>query len=289
VVTLLPLRNSSGIPALVSYDGAIAIPQCGDFPSRTDGVRKLNEILCSLLLGGVHVEVLRSEELVIGALHDKTQLFAYTTSIHTTLRVNWAALTDRLGPLMRPRVLMVEEIHKAYRQGQEVVQSMASFSPLFLLSGYTAMVYRNNSDALNNLWITVEQLTEHLWNEYYLKNRSSFPDYVAKAHLKPKIKKTLGRIATKHKLLCLSDVFSKDCYRALSRARRKRNALAHEGAVPDSDSISQLWSVLPELLETAAGISEPLGLRRLSGGVVENWDSPARTDFDEWVILARAL
>ena len=51
VVTQLFLGNSSGIPALVSYDGAIAIPQCSDFPNRVCAVRKLNEILCSLLLG----------------------------------------------------------------------------------------------------------------------------------------------------------------------------------------------------------------------------------------------
>jgi len=45
--------------------------------TQADGVRKLNEVLCSLLLGGVHTEVLHSEELVIGALHEKASLFAY--------------------------------------------------------------------------------------------------------------------------------------------------------------------------------------------------------------------
>jgi hypothetical protein len=288
VVTLIPLGNSSGIPALVSYDGAIAIPQCGDFPSRVDGVRKLNEIFCSLLLGGVHVEVLHPEELVIGILHEETRLFAYTPSLHAALRLNWAAPTDRLMPLMHPRVLMVDELHKAFRQGHQVIQSIVSFSPLFLLNGYTAMVYRNNSDALNNLWITVEQLTEYLWSEQYLKNRSSFPAYVAKVHSKPKIKKTLSRISTKHILLCLSNIFNKDCYRVLSSARRKRNALVHEGVVPDADLIERLWSVLPELIEAASGTG-PLGLRRLSGGAVEDWDIPSRTDFDEWVTLAKSL
>ncbi|MCG9025695.1 hypothetical protein LH462_08365 [Laribacter hongkongensis] len=288
VVSLLPLGNSSGIPALVSYDGAIAIPQCSDFPSRVDGVRKLNEILCSLLLGGIHVEVLHSEGLVIGALQDKTRLFAYTPSLHASLRLNWAAPSDRLAPLMHPRVLMVDEMHKAFSQGQQVIQSIVSFSPFFLLSGYTAMAYRNNSDALSNLWITVEQLTDHLWGEQYLKNRSSFPAYVAKAHSKPRIKKTLRSISTKHKLLCLSNIFSKDCYRVLSRARRRRNELAHAGVVPDAGLIEQLWSVLPELIEVASG-SGSLGLRRLSGGAVENGGMPARTDFDEWVNLARAF
>lgn len=58
VVTTLPLNNASGIPALVSYDGSIAIPQCEDYPSKADGVNKINEVLCCLLLGGIHAEVL---------------------------------------------------------------------------------------------------------------------------------------------------------------------------------------------------------------------------------------
>ncbi|MGB3289052.1 MAG: hypothetical protein WBA83_07245 [Burkholderiaceae bacterium] len=288
VVTQLPLTNSTGIPALVSYDGAIAIPQCDDFPSRVEGVKKINEILCSLLLGGVHVEVLHSEDLVIGTLHDKSRLFAFTPSLHTTLRLNGAALTDRCIPLMHPRVLMVDEMLKAFHQGQLVIQSVTTFSPLFLLSGYTAMVYRNNSDALNNLWIVVEQLTEHIWRNQYMKSRSSFPATVAQAHAAANKERKLGRISTKHELLHLSTIFSTNCFRALNLARLKRNDLAHEGIVPGSGLIDQLWSVLPELIEIASG-HKSLGIRQLRGGAVENWDSPARTDFEEWVNLAKAL
>lgn len=288
VVTLLPLGNSSGIPALVSYDGAIAIPQHSDYPSRIDGVTKLNEILCSLLLGGIHVEVLRAEDLVIGTLKDKNSLFAYTPSIHTSLRVNMASLAERYNPLKLPRILTVNEMQKAFEQGQRVIKSVNSFSPIFLLNGYTAMVYRNNSDALNNLWITVEQLTEYIWNERYLKKSSSFPKKVTKAHKKAKDQKKLSLISTKHKLLSLSDFFSEDCYCVLNCARHKRNALAHAGVVPDSSLIEQLWNVMPELIEITSN-SEALGLRQLRGGAVENWGIPAKTDFNEWIKLAKTL
>lgn len=288
VVTLLPLRNSSGIPALVSYDGAIAIPQCSDFPSRVDGLIKLNEILCSLLLGGVHVEVLRAEGLVIGALHNKSSLFTYTPSLHTRLRLNSASLSECYEPLTLPRVLIVDKMLKAFDQGQYVIKSVNSFSPIFLLSGYTEMVYRNNSDALNNLWITVEQLTKHIWKEQYLKKRNSFPSSVEKAHLRAKKQKKLSLISTMHELLYQSGIFSNDCYRVLDRVRRKRNDLAHTGIVPDSGLVEQLWSVMPKLIEIASG-SEALGLRQLSGGVVENWDTPVRTDFSEWLHLAETL
>lgn len=285
VVGTLPLNTSSGIPALISYDGAIAIPQCNDFPSNADGVSKLNEILCSVLLGGVHAEVLHSDALVVGSLQDGIRLFAYTPNLHTQLRLNWAAINDRLSPLMYPRVLMVEEIQKAYCQGQQVVKAIHNLSPFFLLNGYTAMVYRNNSDALNNLWIVVEQLTEYLWAENYVKNKSIFPARVSKCHALLKKKPGLDKIFAKHKLLRLSKLISKECCKTLDKARIERNALVHEGIVPDLQLVEALWESLPQLIEVASGIRE-LGVRRIRGGGENNWAIPARTNFDEWTELA---
>ncbi|MHB1175030.1 MAG: hypothetical protein ACYCZJ_07900 [Sulfuriferula sp.] len=285
VVATLPLGTPCGIPALISYDGAVAIPQCEDFPCKADGVNKLNEILCSLLLGGVHTEVLHSNALVVGSLQDGIRLFAYTLSLHTRLRFNGAVITDRLQPLMFPRVLMVTEIQEAYSQGQQVVKAIHNFSPFFLLNGYTAMVYRNNSDALNNLWITVEQLTDYLWTEYYVKNKSTFPARVAKCHDHLKREKQLKNIWAKHQLLRLSKIISKECHKALCQARNKRNDLVHDGIVPDLQIVEALWKALPELLEVASGIRE-LCVRRLYGGGANNWSIPARTNFDEWAELA---
>lgn len=288
VVATLPLDTSSGIPALISYDGAIAIPQCEDFPSDADGVSKLNEILCSLLLGGVHTEVLHSNALVVGSLQDGIRLFSYTPSLHVQLRLNRAVIDDRLSPLMYPRVLMVEDIQKAYSQGQQVIRAIHNFSPFFLLDGYTAMVYRNNSDALNNLWIAVEQLTECLWTEHYVKNKRAFPVRVAKCHAY--VKKAIDRdqIWAKQQLLRLSKTIGKECHKALSQARGKRNDLVHDGFVPDLQVVEALWKALPELIEVASGIRE-LGVRRLWGGGANNCAIPVRTNFDEWAELTQTF
>jgi hypothetical protein len=286
VVAVLPLGAPSGLPALISYDGAIAIPQCEDFPNNADGVNKLNEILCSLLLGGIHTEVLHSDGLAVGSLQDGIRLFAYTPSLHSQLRLNWAAITERLQPLMSPRVLMVAEIQNAFGQGHQVIKSIHNFSPFFLLNGYTAMMYRNNSDALNNLWIVVEQLTEYLWADYYIKNKSTFPPRVARCH--DHIKRTINQIWAKQQLLRLSKIISRECHRALFKARGKRNDLVHAGIVPDNQIIEALWKSLPELIEAASGI-RPLGMRKLWGGGANNWVIPAKTNFDEWVGLANKL
>lgn len=288
VVAALDIGNSSGLPALFSYDGTIAIPQCDDYPAKSDGVSKLNEILCCLLLGGVHVEVLHSENLVVGCLCDNRRLSTYSPTLHTRLRFGMAALSERLMPLMHPRVLMVSDIKLAYSQGRQVVRSINSLSPIFLISGYTAMVCRNNSDALNNLWIVVEQLTEFLWVNQYTVNKGSFPARVIKCHAKAKKSIESDQAWAKQRQLRLAKIISKDCHKALSKARSKRNALAHQGIVPDWQVIASLWLALPELIEVASGIRS-LGLRGLSGGVVENWGIPALVNFDEWLDMARRV
>lgn len=283
VVSSLPLGTPSQIPALISYDGGIAIPQCEDFPTRTDGIKKLNEILCNLLLGGVHAEVLHSDDLVVGSLHDQTKLSASAPSLHTRLRNNWASLTERLVPLVDPRVLMVADVLAAYRQGQQVLLSVGTLSPFFLLNGYTDMVYRNNSDSLNNLWIVVEQLTEHLWIHKYEKNKGAFSNFVTAQHAK--VEKNLDRISERHKLLKLANIISSGCLNALDKVRRKRNDLVHKGIVPSSETVEMLWRVLPDLLEESSGVRS-LGVRRLSGGSEYNWAIPLKTNFDEWKELA---
>jgi hypothetical protein len=286
-VAILPIGTRSGIPAFISYDGAIAIPQCEDFPNNADGVSKLNEILCSLLLGGVHTEVLHSNGLAVGSLQDKTRLFAYTPSLHTQLRLNWAAINDRLLPLMHPRVLMAQKIIAAYDQGQKVIRVIHNLSPFFLLNGYTAMVYRNKNDALNNLWVVVEQITMHLWTEHYEKNKNAYPARIARCHTRLKKHPGLDKISAKHKLLRLAKIISKDCCRALYDARKERNALAHSGVVPDYQTIYVLWKALPELIEVASGIGVP-GMKGLHG-VPANLGIPKKANFDEWIELASQL
>ncbi|QNG99499.1 hypothetical protein [Pseudomonas sediminis] len=286
VVATLALDVGRGVPALISYDGAVAIPQCDDFPSKIDGVNKLNEILCSILLGGIHVEVLHPESMAVGALQEDLTLFSFTPSFHSQLRHNWASITDRLAPLTMPRVLVVADLKAAYRQGKSVIESIPSLSPFFLLNGYTAMTYRNSSDALNNLWIVVEQLTAYIWSERYIKNKNSFPRRVARCH--EHVNRHIKNIWAKHQILRLSKIITKSCHIILTQARNKRNNLAHGGTEADMQSVGELWKTLPELLEVASGIGA-LGMRALQGGDQNNWASPPKANFDDWTELASKL
>lgn len=288
VVGILPLEMNEGLDALVSYDGAIAIPQCNAFSTRFEGISKLNEILCSLLLGGIHAEVLHSHELVIGTLHEKTNLFAYTPSLHTQLRENWASITELFEPLMCPRVLSVDNLKKSFSEGLEIIRSIPKFSPFFLFNGYTSLTNQNNSDALNNLWIVVEQLTEILWINQYLRNSNCYPPNVKKRHNQLQSKIDNNIISAKHELLKLSAIIQNKIYQKLNRVRKARNDLAHAGISPKREVIIELWDILLELFEITTD-RKNIGMRVLKIGGEVNWDIPSNTNFDEWQELVMLM
>ncbi|MPY01332.1 hypothetical protein [Salinivibrio sp. VYel4] len=286
IVAKIPIDSSMGISALISYDGAIAVPQCDDFPTKSDGIEKLNEIQCSLLLGGIHTEVLHSNALSIGFLQDKVRLFSYTPSIHTQLRLNWSSVSERKN-LLNPRVLFVEDIKKAFCQGQKIIKGIYNFSPFFLLNAYTALIHRNNSDALNNLWIVVEQLTDFLWKEQYLKMNAWSPR-LQRCHSHLSQKRQLKNIWAKQQMLRLSKIITKKCHKTLSTARTTRNDLVHDGTVPDFCMIKALWDVLPSLFEACSSIHN-IGINNICCYGDGNWDIPKKTNFDDWSELSIKL
>lgn len=279
VVGTLPLNIEEGLDALISYDGAIAIPQCNAFPTRMDSIFKLNEILCSLLLGGVHVEVLHAHELMIGSLYKRKHLSAYSPSLHNQLRLNWASITERFQPLMYPRVLDLNDLKRAFIEGQQVINILPQFSPFFLINGYTSLINQNNNDALNNLWIVVEQLTEILWVKIYEKN--SYSEKVRKRHSELQHNIDKDHIFAKHELLKLSEIINTKTYEILKRARKTRNDLAHEGISPKREVVYELWSVLSQLFEVVTTI-ENISMRKLRVGEEINWSIPPKINFEEW-------
>lgn len=288
VIGILSLEDDNSLNALISYDGAIALPQSEKFPTRIDGFNKLNEILCCILLGGIHAEILHPNELIVGDLHKKKYLISYLPSLHNQLRLNWSSITDRLQPLMSPRILYLKDFQKAYIDGRETLNSIPMLTPFFLLNGYTSLINQNDNDALNNLWIVIEQLTEILWKGIYIKEKDNYHSLVKKSHihLKKNIEKNF--IFAKHKQLRLSKIITRQQYKILDCARDSRNDLAHRGKKPDRQVVIGLWEILAELLEVATD-RKNLSMRKLRAGQEMNWGIPRKTNFDEWQELASQM
>lgn len=287
-VATLPLNSAEHIHALISYDGAIAIPMNADYPTGEKALEGINRMMCAILLGGIHAEVISPEGLVCGSLHNESCLFSYTPSLHTRLQHNAASMQERLIPLMHPRVLYVSDLREAYFHGLSVIDAISNFSPFFLLHGYSAMVYQNRSDALNSLWIAIEQITCNLWENDFLSALTSQPPHVRDRFAELKREKKLDRISAKHELLNLSKVITDDCFAALSSARKIRNELVHEGLVPDFCIIENLWKHISELLELASKISS-VWMGRLTALEAPEREIPEKYNFDEWAALIEKL
>lgn len=265
VVTTLPFINPTGVNVNVKvcYDGALVISRNPSSMTVEMSVNILNSLLCAVLIGGVHAEVINHSDLNACDPNHDDHVFIYTTSLHNLLRLGGSSLSERIV-LMHPRVLTISEFISAYHHGLSVINAISNLSPFFLLNGYSAMVYQNKSDALSSLWVVVEQLTSFLWENKFLKTSELHPTKNNKSRLDSlKGDNRTWTTSVKHELLWQTKFISEDCFSALSIARQQRNKLVHDGNVPDFEVIQNLWGNLHELLESASSVS-PIKMRNLT-------------------------
>ncbi len=281
VVMSLPL-SETGLQAFVTYDGAVSIPRNDQFPTNELAITGFNRILCAILLGGMHVEVVSPSELYSGTLLNGTDIFLHNPTIQGNLRHKLTPITDRMLPLMHPRIISAQDLINAHRHGVSVMNCIKNFSPHFLLHGYTSMIKQNRSDALGSLWIVVEQLTWAIWESKFIQSPQFHPACEMKSR-KDSLKSDnrTWPISVKHELLWQTKLLSDQCYEALSVARKLRNDLVHRGDAPDFIAISNLWKNLSEMFETASGINLD-GMRRLLPLGSPSLGLPHKGNFDEW-------
>lgn len=269
-----------GIPALVSRDGAVALPMRDGFLQQHAAVDVLNRIFCALLIGGIHAELVSHNEALVGCLGEDQHLFVYAMTQHGRYRHMDAAMSERIN-LLHPRVIRVTQLRNALTLGLTALSNVKNLSPAFLLHGYTALQHQSVSEALSSLWIVVEQLTSFLWEMRFLENPALHPADMKGRLQGLKQDNRTWTTSVKHELLWQIKALSEQSYAGLSLARSQRNKLVHEGRVPDIDAVTGLWPALCEMLQTASEVSMELLARR---GVWNHQPSTrvGKTNFDSW-------
>lgn len=276
-----------GVPALISRDGAFALPMQGDFLQQHRAVEMLNRLFCALLIGGIHAEFVAHNEALVGSLGEDRRLFVCTPTQHGRFRHMNASITERIA-LMHPRVISVSKLQEALAFGTGALSRIENLSPSFLLHGYTALQHQNASEALSSLWIVVEQLTSFLWEKRFLDDPKLHPAGMRGRLQGMKQDNRTWTTSVKHELLWQVGALSADSYACLNNARKQRNDLVHQGLVPLMDLVSGLWPALCEMLECASGVS----MAKLSSLGVWNHQLPTRvgkTNFDSWDSLVQKL
>lgn len=259
----------AGATALVSRDGAVALPMEGDLAEQHCAVEIMNRLFCALLIGGLYAESVAHNEVLAGCLGEDRRLFVYVPTRHGRFRHMDAAITERIR-LLHPRVIWVPQLQEAFAQGMDVLDRVHDLSPYFLLHGFTSLQHQNLSDALSSLWITVEQLTAFLLKEDgngFRRNAS---------------------VAEKHKLLFERGRLSEDCYSRLDTARQARNDLLHEGKAPGIEPVVGLWPAICEMLTTASGVVMAR-LQEMRHWNHQRGNRVGHTNFDGWQAVVQAL
>jgi len=278
---------AAGVAALISRDGAFALPMQGDCVQQHRAVEMLNRLFCALLIGGIHTEFVAYNEVLVGSLGEDCRLFVYTPTQYGRFRHMDASISERIA-LMHPRVIRVSQLQEALAFGMDTLALSKNLSPSFLLHGYTALQHQRTSEALSSLWIVVEQLTSFLWETRFLNNPTLHPAGMKGRVDGMKQDNRTWTTSVKHELLWQIKVLSEPSYARLSNARKQRNDLVHKGSEPDMDSVTGLWPALCEMLEVASGVS----MAKLAGMAAWNHQPLTRvgkTNFDIWNSLVQKL
>jgi hypothetical protein len=168
---------------LVGRDGTLALPPIPALRSDQQAVEFFNRCLAALLLGGVYCEAIRLDNLEFGCVLDWKYIRsglgqATANQFHQMIRGRSAPPIEAIK-LLDPPTVDLAKLQEASKSGFALLQVIEQLNPEFLLKGVSGIARRDWGVGLSNLWITVEQLTESLWQREVIMPLPSGQDQIA--------------------------------------------------------------------------------------------------------------
>jgi hypothetical protein len=254
VVTTVDLPDSEDYKLLVCYDGALAIPRTEQFRKKEDAVNLFNRIICQLQLAGVMCEAIDQRDVVWGKLHEKMLIWpvelgeSASSNLHSKLRMRVASNIDTIV-LSNPQYIHVNDFLSSLSLGESILNTIENLTPTFLARGITEIKYKNWSLALSNLWITVEQLTDHLWVSKFITNSSMHPDSEINGRIKAmKQDNRTWSSSVKQEMLFQVGFLDSFVFERLYPARQARNRLVHDGKEVSEIIVKDLYRAIVKLI-----------------------------------------
>ena len=141
---------------------------------------------------------------------------------------------------------------EAARAGFTLLKMAPHLSPESFLKGVSGIARRDWGIGLSNLWITIEQLTESLWQRDVLTPAKSSVAPIAGREGQLKDTRT-WTAANRHELLHLRGIIAEAVLRDLYIARKARNDLSHRGVHPSEDLANSAYRATLALLQSVVG------------------------------------
>ena len=247
------------LKGLVSYDGTFALPCAGIFKEKKNAIDYFNRLFLMLNLNGFYVEYVDHRDVLGGQLHEKWGItnweFGNSASsvLHSKNRNRLSSSFDTIV-LSNPRHLHVSELHSLLTKGKLILSKIPNLSAKFLNIGITEIRYQNWDLVLSNLWISAEQLIDHLWHNVFLKLESKHPaNEISGRKTSFKDDSRTWSAVVKQELLFQMEIISEDILTHLFNARKIRNKLVHEGKTVDKEIAIGLFHAVRDLLMIASG------------------------------------
>jgi len=259
-----------GLPSpyhmLVGRDGALALPPLPQLRSDQQAVEFFNRCLAAFLLGGIYCTAVSLDNLEIGSIIDWKYIRAHggqaqANHFHDLARLRMAPALDAIA-LLDPPTLNFDTLRKAAEKGFALLATIPQLSAEFLLKGVSGIARRDWGVALSNLWISIEQMTEALWQRDVLRPVQCDENRIAGRSDQLKDTRT-WTAANRHELLHLKGILSDAALRHLYQARKARNDLSHRGTHPNEPAAQSAYAATLALFQAIVGEGVELPLSNL--------------------------
>lgn len=228
------------------YDGAIAIPKNENFKLKENAIIFFSEFFTKLILADFYIEGLDQKDIVSGNLDNNWAIWptslgsSYISSLHSKIRMKETSNIDTIL-LSSPRILKVSELNAKLNIGEQILSEIKNLSPIFLLRGFTEYQYKNWDLVLSNLWITIEQLIDSLWENKFINIEKNNPNNPISNRIKSlKEDNRTWSMSVKLELLFQKRILSEEIYSKLTDCRKVRNKLVHDGKKVEKETAEKI-------------------------------------------------
>ena len=154
----------------ISFDGSFILPAIEKFRNRDAALKKFNETLGILLLGGIYSEAIQPVDVSYGMLFLEGYVKQHggssgsISNFHSAIRSKTVGIGDVIN-LLEPKCIQNIEIQNAYRKGKEYFKKIPELLPNLLLNGVSNFVKHQWIESLIFLWTSIEQLVNIIWKK----------------------------------------------------------------------------------------------------------------------------
>lgn len=233
---------------IIGFDGSLILPAIDQYNNSHKALEAYNTFLSYVLFGGIFIKAIEPNDISQGYLNNIGYFRIHKAGDGSAAKFHQAAQLRSLNTLDSIRLLNPEKIQKsdlenAFWSGRKYLPAIGHSSLSLLMKGITHFTNHLHTEALVCLWTFLEQLINNIWRLEIVNNCNAHSGH--KSFLNDNRTWT---IAAKSEMLYQKNFFDAPIYSLLSKIRKKRNDLIHNGTVPDDKDVIGLIKLVFQII-----------------------------------------